>query len=111
MAKPLSWLLLSGLLALPAPLWALRCGTDLISVGDHYSEVLRLCGPPTFAEEWVEHRRYRKYYYDHLPYYSDVYGAVPIKEWTYNLGPTHFMRLLRFEHGKLTRIRTLDYGY
>ena len=36
---------------------------------------------------------------------------VRIEEWTYNLGPTRFVRYLRFENGILDAIRNGDKGY
>jgi hypothetical protein len=36
---------------------------------------------------------------------------VTVEEWEYNLGPTKFIRYLRFENGRLIRITDGDYGY
>jgi hypothetical protein len=36
---------------------------------------------------------------------------VKIEEWTYNPGPTDFIRYLRFENGILTNISTGDKGF
>jgi hypothetical protein len=36
---------------------------------------------------------------------------VTMEEWEYNLGPTAFIRYLRFENDILTRITIGDYGY
>jgi hypothetical protein len=36
---------------------------------------------------------------------------VKIEEWTYNPGPTEFIRYLRFENGILTNISTGDKGF
>ena len=102
--------LLSVVLSI-APAYALRCGSDLVSVDDRPIEVLHKCGEPDYVEEWVEHKYYRDYYHDHLPLYRDVYGPVKIEEWTYNFGRNSFMQLLHFENGKLKNIRSLGYGY
>jgi hypothetical protein len=37
--------------------------------------------------------------------------TITIDEWTYNLGPNRFMRILTFKNGKLTDINTGGYGY
>lgn len=117
----LSLLLLS--LPLDAAL-ALRCGSRVISTGDHYTRVLRFCGEPIHVNQWVETRVQRVYEdpWDDYRNYGGVkpgktYGPqivkkpVVIEEWTYNLGPQRFMRLLRFEDGRLENIETLEYGY
>ena len=36
---------------------------------------------------------------------------IAVETWTYNLGPSSFMRRLRFEDGELVNIETLGYGY
>ena len=46
--------------------------------------------------------------------YREPYLAVEdilIEEWTYNLGPTRFIRYLIFENGRLVDIKTGDYGF
>jgi hypothetical protein len=40
-----------------------------------------------------------------------VKELVTIEEWEYNLGSNRFIRYLRFENGRLTRITEGDYGY
>ncbi len=36
---------------------------------------------------------------------------VTVDEWTYNLGPNRFMRIVTFRNGRVTDIRTGGYGY
>ncbi len=36
---------------------------------------------------------------------------VTIEEWTYNLGPNRFLRILTFRNGVLANIKTGGYGY
>ena len=36
---------------------------------------------------------------------------VVVEEWTYNLGPNRFTRILTFRNNKLVDIRTGGYGY
>jgi hypothetical protein len=89
---------------------ALRCGSNLVSDGDHFTEVLRICGNPEHVSTWVEYKTY-PIEHDHYPFYTSGYGAVTIEEWIYNFGPNRFMQLLRFENGRLRKIKSLDYGY
>ena len=93
-----------------AQAYALRCGTELVSIDDHFTEVLRKCGNPAHINTWVEYKYY-PIQLDHYPFYTSAYGAVTIEEWLYNFGPQRFMQLLRFENGKLRKLSSLDYGY
>lgn len=88
---------------------AMRCGSDLVTRGDHKIEVLHKCGDPAL----VEPRGFQQYVYPHYlggvhPYVA-AYGYV--EDWTYNFGPRRFMRLVRFADSKVVRIISLDYGY
>lgn len=88
--------------------WALRCGRDLISVGDRKLEVLHACGEPDLVDVWEERQRNDIYFYGH--WYPNT-ETVVIEVWSYNFGPSRFMRTLRFENGELTEIETLGYGF
>jgi hypothetical protein len=109
-------------LGLPGPSFAFRCGTRLVSEGDSKYEVLHKCGDPDYVESWEEERiqkdyglrreydtENRRYTWNREPFL--VKEKVRIEEWTYNLGPTEFMRYLRFENGILTKISTGDKGF
>jgi len=84
------------LVALSAPLSAetLRCARDLVSTGDHASEVLDKCGEPN-SRDTIGYRRR-----------GDDWGnyeEVRIEEWVY--GPRNGMYyFLRFEGNRLTTI-------
>ncbi len=97
-------LILTGL----TPVWALRCGKDLISVGDRRMEVLHSCGEPDFVDSWEESRSGHFYYFGH--WYPNTETMV-IEEWSYNFGPSRFIRILRFENGRLENIETSGYGF
>jgi hypothetical protein len=101
---------------------AFRCGTRLVSEGDSKYEVVQKCGEPDYVESWEEDRiqrdfglrreydpEHRRYTWNREPFL--VKEKVRIEEWTYNLGPTEFMRYLRFENGILTKISTGDKGF
>ncbi len=96
----------------------LTCGSSIVSVGDRRHEVLRKCGTPSFIETWQEVRTRAIEPWGSRPegvYYIGPLFAreelVTIEEWEYNLGPNRFIRYLRFENGRLTRVTTGDYGY
>jgi hypothetical protein len=109
-------------LGLCSPSFAFRCGTRLVSEGDSKYEVIQKCGEPAYVESWEEERTQkdfglrreydtenRRYTWNREPFL--VKEKVRIEEWTYNLGPTEFIRYLRFENGILTRISTGDKGF
>jgi hypothetical protein len=101
------------------------CDGKLISVGDTKYEVLGKCGEPDFIDVRTEKRVKRDYYRELVPLwdfnrYSTrqlyrepflVVEEVVIEEWTYNFGPTRFIRYLTFENGKLVNIVSGDYGF
>lgn len=92
----------------PTNLPAFYCGNTLVSVGDRREDVLRKCGEPDQRTVLEEERFFR------IPSDRRLIGIlqeVEVEKWTYNLGPYRFIRVLRFENGRLEDIRTGDYGY
>ena len=99
----------------------LRCGSKIITLGDTRYTVEAKCGKPSDREFRREKRIARDTYRDLFPapkrekeQYREpflVEEYVEIEEWTYNLGPTFFIRYLTFENGKLVLIETGDYGF
>lgn len=87
---------------------ALRCGSKLISRGDHASEVRRYCGEPDEVYSRVSHRGVVGVGSIFLPGFVE---EVLIEEWTYNLGPRKLMRQLRLENGVVQDVEHLGYGY
>jgi len=94
------------------------CSSKIISVRNHKYDVLRKCGEPSYVEAWEEIRIKRDFGsgllntetgLHRLPLF--VKELVTVEEWEYNLGSTRFIRYLRFENGRLTRITEGDYGY
>ncbi len=98
---------------------ALRCGQRLVREGMYESQVIALCGEPVA-------KRYLGYvlrpYVLKLPARTfgmrstrRVYGGydeeILVTELTFNFGPQKLMRILRFEGGQLTSIRTAGHGY
>jgi len=104
MQKVLS-LLVTTLLLTGSPAAALRCGSDLVVVGDHRFEVLAKCGEPALIDSWD-----RKVYV--APYDNRIESRqVVVEEWTYNFGSSRFVKILRFENGRLVHIEEAGYGY
>ncbi len=101
------------------PTYGLRCSGSIVSIGDTKSQVTYKCGEPDYIESWEEERIKKDHYYsyDHYrsyegyrrPFLAKEY--VRIEEWTYNLGPTTFIRYLLFENGRLKKIKDGDKGY
>ncbi|OGP72704.1 MAG: hypothetical protein A2V86_12075 [Deltaproteobacteria bacterium RBG_16_49_23] len=97
----------------------LRCGSRLVSIGDHRYDVLRKCGEPVNVETWEEVRIRRGLLLSFpLTPEQEIFLQSPlarelvtIEEWQYNFGQSQFIRYLRFENGRLRRIVTGDYGY
>jgi len=94
------------------------CGSKMISIGDYQYDVLNKCGEPSHVEVW-ERVRIKGDFAPRL-LETEVGGdlwrtlikeLVKVEEWEYNLGSTRFIRYLRFENGRLTRITEGDYGY
>jgi hypothetical protein len=90
-----------------------------VSIGDTKSQVVDKCGEPDHIESWEEERIKKDYYYTYDHYrsyegYREPFLAkeyVRIEEWTYNFGPTTFIRYLLFEKGRLKKIKDGDKGH
>jgi Protein of unknown function (DUF2845) len=90
-------------LLMPGQAFALKCGSKIVAVGDRMHKVHRLCGAPTFVDAYD--RPISGFGYGYLQ------GFVHVDVWTYNFGPSRFMRELIFENGVLRYINRLEYGY
>jgi len=89
----------------------MRCGNALITRGDNILRVQHECGDPAYAAQYVVYGLH-PVYNGLLNIYSDETVPITVEEWTYNFGPTRFMRKLRFENGQLVTIESLQsYGY
>ena len=76
-----------------------RCDGKIVKRGDRMFEVRELCGEPDVVVPLHS-------------VYTIRYGHVPTREeWQYNLGPHRLMRFLRFQDGRLTRVRTGRHGF
>lgn len=107
------WLIAFGLsLAAATPALAFRCGTHLVHEGDTRSQVIAKCGDPTEVNDYGYILRRPIIWVGGRPF-AVGHGLVevPVEVWIYNLGPSKFMRRLRFEGGLVADIDTLGYGY
>ncbi len=82
-----------------------HCNTDILSSGLSQYEVLQRCGEPFFRDSRTEE------------VFSRISGGGRrlverrIDEWTYNLGPTRFMRILTFNNGRLEEVISGSKGF
>jgi hypothetical protein len=85
---------LTGLILLMAvPSWArsMRCGNELVRVGDPTIKLLQRCGEPDLKE------------------LLNTDGLIAEK-WTYNCGSLRFMRIITLRGGVIRKIEVADYG-
>ena len=77
----------------------LRCGEWLVTAGAAKAEVTARCGAPTRTETQQRVSRTR-------------YGTrrCTIDLWTYDRGPSEFVRTLAFENDMLVDVAVGDYG-
>lgn len=111
--KPVQSLLLISLLLVAVPgaqARYLRCGSDLVSVGDRKFDLIQRCGEPALMESrtreravqvWDPGRRVLR----------EVRVTVEVEEWTYNFGPHRFYYVVRMEDGRIVAIESGGRGY
>jgi hypothetical protein len=100
-----SILSLAVLILLEIAAVAFQCGDRIVSTGDTKAEVIMKCGEPTLKDSREES------IIEKIDANTKQKKTITIDEWTYNLGPDSFIRILRFENGKLVDIQTGNYGY
>jgi hypothetical protein len=96
------------LLLAVSPAHAFRCGSRIITRGDHADKILRFCGEPVSVQTRLSQRSYVS---DFGRVFPGVVEEVVIEEWTYNLGPHQLIRVVRLENGFVADIKHLGYGY
>lgn len=82
-----------------------ECSEQVVSVGDTKSDVIAKCGEPAWKDTRQEELK------EKLDDGREHKILVTIEDWTYNLGPNRFVRILTFRNGRLTDIGTGKYGY
>lgn len=88
------------LAAMATSAFALRCGNQVISVGDSQLKALRFCGKPELENH---SERLVRDEFGKRVIYQDI--------WTYNFGPRQFLTVITFEEGQVVDIQEGDYGY
>ncbi len=81
-----------------------RCDFDIFSLGATSAEIAAQCGKPDLKE-----RRYETITRKIVGGRKQI--TVTVDEWTFNLGPTRFMRILTFRNGSLVDIKTGEKGF
>lgn len=96
------------MLAAAAPAHAFRCGTRIITRGDHAEKILRFCGEPVSVQTRIQQRGFIS---KHGHVFPGFVEDVVVEEWTYNFGPHQLIRVVRLENGYVADIKHLGYGY
>lgn len=104
---------LAGVLCLMAAhhAWgdSLRCGNELIEVGETMASVQAACGSPADVQHGVMVNGTIVRSGDNSRQATAT--EVPVETWTYNRGPNQLMMSIRFVDGKVVAIETLhQYG-
>jgi len=89
---------------------AIRCGHELVKLGDYKGDVLARCGEP----ESIETRTKivgSTLHHPHRTLDLHEYEEIQIEEWIYNFGTHRLRQYLRFENGELKEIKSLGRGY
>lgn len=80
----------------------LRCGGGLVRAGDTMPEVVNECGEPVFVNRPGSV----------VIQIGGVLWSIDVdEEWMYNLGPTRFIRFVRFRGGRVVDVGRGDYGW
>lgn len=94
-------LLLMGLSSFS--LAGMRCGTELVQLGDNFTRVEDACGEPDdryhVGTKYVEQTRRDRYGNE-----ATLAHAILVDVWVYKRGSSQFTRMLYFENGVLVDI-------
>jgi len=96
--------------AVPAGADFLRCGGDLVAVGDRKFDLLQRCGEPALKESRTKERSVKVWDRDRRVL-RGVTVSVLVEEWTYNFGPHRFYYVVRMEDGRIIAIESGGRGY
>lgn len=92
------------------PIPRARCKDAVFHEGEGTYEIQARCGEPVFRESRADTRT-RVVSDDPARAAQADSVTVTVEIWTYDFGPSAFVRHLTFEDGKLVRIDTGSYGY
>src|SRR5579871_3721229 len=84
-----------------------RCGSRLVRNGETEDDIAGKCGDPDAVRTWTEVQT-ESVWEDG----RKVERSVPIEyaEWKYDFGSDRLLRYLTFVQGRLTAVRTGEYG-
>jgi hypothetical protein len=99
----------------PAAADSIRCAGGIVSTGDSKLDLLAKCGPATLVDR-VEARRSQVVTSGSAAPAALAAGALAasseaVETWTYDLGPSQFVRLVTIERGRVVRVETAGHGY
>jgi hypothetical protein len=90
----------------------IRCQNQLASEGASLLEVLHKCGPPAAKVQRLEYDEVKVKEKGEQAELSRAKTVTrTIDEWTYNLGPHDFIRVVTFVDGRLVEVESLGYGH
>jgi hypothetical protein len=85
------------------------CEPAVLSAGKLTLEILSRCGEPATIDEWEEETSVVVGVDGPIARTDVVYRRIAL--WTYDFGPSQFLRFVRVEDGWVTRVDTGSYGY
>lgn len=84
---------------------ARSCDSGEMQTGVTQYEILQRCGEPAFKDSRQEEQL------TSIDEHNNRLSIKRIDEWTYNFGPNKFLRILKFENGRLVEVKTGDRGF
>jgi len=84
---------------------SLSCAGGIISTDDRSIDVLAKCGPPDFKDSHQEE------VIERIDRGTTQKVFITVEEWTYNFGPSQFIRIVVLKNGRVSEIQVGDYGY
>jgi Protein of unknown function (DUF2845) len=83
----------------------LSCKGGIVSVGDSRIDLVTKCGEPDWKDSHTEEIS------EWLDKDTKTKLIVTVDEWTYNFGPSQLIRIVTMKNGRISDIRTGNYGY
>lgn len=93
-----------------------RCRGRLVSKGDGKYEVQKKCGEPDAVTQRTDKRklreRVRRWIGNVMEEVTEEREVeIVVQEWTYDLGPERFVRVVDFENDRVVAVHARDYGH
>jgi hypothetical protein len=84
---------------------SLDCRGGIVSVGDSRIDLITKCGEPDLKDSHTEE------FSERIDKDTKTKLIVTVDEWTYNFGPSQLIRIVTMKNGRISDIRTGNYGY